>query len=162
MNLNIAVYFLTLLASAAVGKELDASTVLACNKDAQWEQLYNEIEGETFEEKSLNAYTTWEIKAVAEHENYLREKEMCEVARALFDTLDGEGQELFLETHVAWKKYIVLQVAFVTDSIRNGSARGIYGRAILTDEIKRRTELYREMLAGKNIVKTGFSMYPAP
>jgi len=29
--------------------------------------LYDEIEGETFDEKSLNAYTTWEIKAIAEH-----------------------------------------------------------------------------------------------
>ena len=162
MNLNIAVCFLTLLASAAVGKELDASTVLACNKDAQWEQLYNEIEGKTFEEKSLNTRTNWETKAVAEHERYLLEQEMCEVARTLFDTLDKEGQEIFLETHAAWKKYIILQADFVTDSIRNGSARGLYARTILMHEIKRRTELYREILAGKNIVKTGFSMYPDP
>ena len=91
---------------------------------------------------------------------HLQEKKLCEVALSLFETLDEEGQTLFLKAHAAWKKYIVLQAAFVTDSIRNGSARGIYCRAVLTDEIKRRTELYREMLAGKNIVKTGFSMYP--
>ena len=64
---RIAVCVVALLASVAGGKELDASTVLACKMDAQWEQLYDEIEGETFEEKSLNAYTTWEIKAISEH-----------------------------------------------------------------------------------------------
>ena len=162
MKSRIAVCAVALFASFAGGKELEASSVLACNKDAQWEQLYDEIEGTTFEEKSRKAHTTLEMKAVAEQEIHLQEQELCEVARALFDTLDEEGQTLFLETHAAWKKYIALQAAFVTDSIRNGSARGIYCRAVLSDEIKWRTELYREMLAGRGIATTGFCMFPSP
>lgn len=84
--------------------------------------------------------------AVAAHVAHVREKELSEAARQVFDSLDAEGQLLFLRTHAAWRNFIELQSARQTDANRGGTARPLFRYSIENEEIARRTVLYREFL----------------
>lgn len=161
MKSNVIISMAMLFSVVVYGAEKsDVETVLSSESvSIQWLELYQSIQGVTIEEKSQHAMTTVEMKAVAVYDLKRQESAMLEVARTLWETLDSEGRDLFLRTHAAWWSYVKLQAEFMTDSGRGGSARSLYGQSVQTSEIKLRTELYRDMLSGKNIFQHKLYIY---
>jgi hypothetical protein len=132
--------------------------ILNDQRDPKWkDEIYDKLKGDTHEEKAHNALTTLEMKAVSEIELWELEDELLHASKELYDMLGSEEQLLFLKTHTAWKKYILLQADYLAGN--EGSAAPLFYCAILKSEIKRRVTLYQEMIEGRSIYTTGFSMY---
>lgn len=149
-----------LLCSAAFGNGVEVFEPIAL--ELSWQEAYRAILGTTHEEKSQNARTTLEMKAVAEFSRWRVENDLAEAANRLFERLDAEGRDLMLKSHRAWKKHAQLQAVFLTDACRNGSARGLYSAYIHRVEAERRTMLYKELAENATPCTTGLSMYEEP
>lgn len=154
MGIRFVVLMVVLWVGSVFAEELDIEKVFESHPlAAGWKEMYDEIDGANLDQKSLNAMTTWEMKAVSFVSFWQCETQMLDTAHKLFETLDAEGQVCFLKAHEAWKKYVDADALFLTDPSRDGSVRGIYFLGVKKELTLRRTKLYREMLSGKNIFK---------
>lgn len=149
-----------LFSSAIADNSLLSKSVINFDsqRDLKWKtEIYDKIKGDSHEEKALNAYTTWEMKAVSEIDMWELEDGFYALAQKLHQSLEPSEREVFLKTHTAWKAYVVLQARFLAGE--QGSAAPLYAREVMKTEIKRRTQLYEELLKGDNLYTTGLSMY---
>jgi hypothetical protein len=97
------------------------------------------------------------MKAVSVIEMWEFEDCFYALTQKLYQVLDASERKLFLETHNAWTTYVVLQATLLAGE--QGSAAPLYARSIMKKEIRRRVQLYLEMLDGGSAYTTGFSMY---
>ncbi len=76
--------------------------------------------------------------------------------KAYDECFSDDERALFLKAHIAWKKYVEDQSNFLAGG---GSGAGLYARSVINDEIKIRSQFYKEIIEGQSIVKYGFSLY---
>lgn len=145
--------------NAAAERVLTAESVLIAPAVPDLKDVYDDIEGSTYEEKNQHAMSTLAMSAVGAMGLYVRETVMNEEAVTLLGTLDAEGAQTMLKAHKAWREYINLQADFMTDPGRGGSARGLYWKSILDKEMRLRTSLYQDMAEGKNVYKENLYIY---
>lgn len=161
MKKSILIAPFALLAGIAWGQQsvaLKSDILFEPHRDLKWKtEIYDKIMGDTYEEKVHNARTTWEMKAVSEIELWQMEDRFYVLSQKLYQSLEPSERELFLKTHSAWKEYVVLQARFLARD--EGSVATLYAREVMKTEIRRRTQLYEELLKGGNLYTTGLSMY---
>ena len=135
--------------------------------DAQWQEIYDSIPGNTLEEKREHESTTLDTKAVQEMELYLLEKQLNQVGTRLAEmlanqSLSSTGKDYlqrFLKTHQAWNSYVTRQAYFITDTADGGSMETIIYRSVLKKEILWRIQLYQDILDGKSAAKYDLYFY---
>lgn len=156
---NIFAFAILSCAAAETTVRLSQSDILFdSNRDLKWKtEIYDKIKGNSHAEKAQNALSTWEMKAVSEVEIWELEDHFYAVSEKMYHSLESAEREMFLKTHTAWKAYVVLQARFLAGD--QGSAAPLYAREVMKTEIKRRTQLYKELLKGENLYTTGLSMY---
>ena len=131
-----------------------------------WKGEYEAIKGNSMEEKSNNALTTVEMKAIMAMELSIKEKELAEISLKLWESLPEElfgmedrPRDRFLETHQAWKVYVHQQARFIANTGGGGSMYSLLYAQTLVDEIEWRIQLYQDLLDGKNVVKDDLYFY---
>jgi uncharacterized protein YecT (DUF1311 family) len=127
-------------------------------RDMKWKtDVYEKIKGNSPGEKAKNAFTTWEMKAVAEIELWQLDDELSSIYNKLCASYSDTEKVLFSKLHQSWIVYVKNQADFLTNE--SGTAGPLYYRSILKDEMSKRLLFYEELLKGNSVFTTGFSLY---